>query len=166
MLVHLRKVAAAEDLLGSPSEVKQWVKEAMGHELDVQRLSFLDASRMAREVEAGESSNLLPNRMRDEAPISDASRTIELATKADQRSTIAKWVAVFVGLGIILLAALLPDTIKSLGDRRPPSKGLPTPSMGPAASGTDLVGSGTVAIAKASPGAVGPVSTPDAGTQP
>ena len=26
MLVHLRKVAAAEDLLGSPSEVKQWVK--------------------------------------------------------------------------------------------------------------------------------------------
>jgi len=36
MLVQLRKVAAAEDLLGSPTEVKQWVKAAMGHELDVQ----------------------------------------------------------------------------------------------------------------------------------
>jgi serine/threonine protein kinase len=166
MLVHLRKVAAAEDLLGSPSEVKQWVKEAMGHELDVQRLSFLDAARMAREVEAGESSNLLPSRRRDDAPISDASRTIELAPKADQRSTIAKWVAVFVGLGIILLAALLPDTIKSLGDRKPPSKELPSSSMGPAASAMDPVGSGTVAIAKASPGAVTPPSTPDAGTQP
>jgi serine/threonine protein kinase len=156
MLVHLRKVAASEDLLGSPSEVKQWVKEAMGRELDVQRLSFLDASRMAREVEAGESSNLLPNRMRDDAPISDASRTIELAPKADQRSTIAKWVAVFVGLGIILLAALLPDTIKSIGDRKPPSKDSPPSAMEPP-------GSGAVATAKASSGPVTLVSAPDAG---
>jgi hypothetical protein len=111
---------------------------------------------MAREVEAGESSNLLPNRMRDEAPVSDASRTIELAPKADQRSTIAKWVAVFVGLGIILLAALLPDTIKSLGDRKPPSKELPP-------GGLDQPASGPVATAKAS-GPATLVSAPDAGT--
>jgi serine/threonine-protein kinase len=125
MLVHLRKVAAAADLLGSPTEVKQWVKEAMGRELDVQRLSFLDAARMAREVETSESSNLLPARNREE-PGNEASRTIELAPKGDQRGTIAKWIAVLVGLGIILLAALLPDTIKSLGNRKPPSKEPPT----------------------------------------
>jgi serine/threonine protein kinase len=125
MLVHLRKVAAAEDLLGSPSEVKQWVKEAMGRELDVQRLSFLDAARMAREAEAGgESSNLLPasRSSREEGPGSDGSRTIELASKPDQYGAIAKWLAVGVGLGIILLAALLPDTIKNLGKVKPPLK--------------------------------------------
>jgi serine/threonine protein kinase len=125
MLVHLRKVAAAEDLLGSPSEVKQWVKEAMSNELDVQRLSFLDAARMAREAEAGgESSNLLPTRgQRDEGPSSrDGSRTIQLGNKSDQRGTLAKWLAVAVGLGIILLAALLPDTIKNLGKVKPPTK--------------------------------------------
>ena len=126
MLVHLRKVAAAEDLLGSPSEVKQWVKEAMGHELDVQRLSFLDAARMAREVEAGESSNILPNLpRRSEAPSSDVSRTIQLSTSkapGDSASNTVKWLAVMVGIGIILLAALLPDTIKNLGSRKPPTK--------------------------------------------
>jgi serine/threonine-protein kinase len=123
MLVHLRKVAAAEDLLGSPSEVKQWVKEAMGRELDVQRLSFLDAARMAREAEAGgESSNLLPasRSSREDGPGSDGSRTIELGSKPDQYGAMAKWLAVGVGLGIILLAALLPDTIKNLGKVKPP----------------------------------------------
>jgi serine/threonine protein kinase len=125
MLVHLRKVAAAEDLLGSPSEVKGWVKEAMGHELDVQRLSFLDAARMAREQEAGESSNLLPSlQRRSAAPSSDVSRTIQLnAGKGAERSgNVAKWLAVLVGVGIILLAALLPDTIKNLGSRKPPPR--------------------------------------------
>jgi serine/threonine protein kinase len=127
MLVHLRKVAAAEDLLGSPSEVKQWVREAMGHELDVQRLSFLDAARMAREAEA--SSNILPLRPgHEEAPLSEASRTIELAT-SDHRTTIAKWVAVGFGLFIILAAALLPDKIKGLGKRTPPSHDLPTVAL-------------------------------------
>jgi serine/threonine protein kinase len=131
MLVHLRKVAAADDLLGSPSEVKQWVREAMGHELDVQRLSFLDASRMAREQEQNESSNLLPNLLRrgGDGPASDVSRTIQLSpTKAGNdrpRTEVAKWLAVLVGIGIILLAALLPDTIRSLGSRHPPSKELP-----------------------------------------
>ncbi len=143
MLVHLRKVAAAEDLLGSPSEVKTWVKEAMGHELDVQRLSFLDAARMAREAEAGESSNLLPTRprqTREELPGSEVSRTIELGGKGDRRSVVAKWLAVLVGLGIILLAVLLPDTIKNLGNRKPPSKEPPpitsTPASAAAVSGT------------------------------
>jgi serine/threonine protein kinase len=143
MLVHLRKVAAAEDLLGSPSEVKQWVKEAMGHDLDVQRLSFLDAARMAREAEAGESSNLLPSLpRREEAPSSDVSRTIELASQkggADRPNNVAKWLAVLVGIGIILLAVLLPDTIKNLGSRKatpkePPEVQAPagaTPSVAP-----------------------------------
>jgi serine/threonine-protein kinase len=134
MLVHLRKVAAAEDLLGSPSEVKQWVREAMGHELDVQRLSFLDAARMAREVEAGESSNILPNLpRRSEVPPSDASRTIQLsASKAagDSTSNTVKWLAVMVGIGIILLAALLPDTIKNLGSRKPATKEPPAATSG------------------------------------
>jgi serine/threonine-protein kinase len=135
MLVHLRKVAAAEDLLGSPSEVKEWVKEAMGRELDVQRLSFLDAARMAREAEFGES-NLLPSRpSREDGPGSDGSRTIELRGKGDQRGMVAKWLAVFVGLGIILLAALLPDTIKNLGARKPPSREL-DPSAANAAETT------------------------------
>ena len=129
MLVHLRKVAAAEDLLGSPSEVKQWVREAMGHELDVQRLSFLDAARMAREAEAGESSNIIPNlpRREDAAPPSDVSRTIELAARngVDQPRNIGKWLAVMVGVAIIALAALLPDTIKSLGSRKAPLKEQP-----------------------------------------
>jgi eukaryotic-like serine/threonine-protein kinase len=126
MLVHLRKVAAAEDLLGSPSEVKQWVKEAMGHELDVQRLSFLDAARMAREAEAGESSNLLPTLPRhEEGPPSDVSRTIELASQKGgpaRPNNVAKWLAVAVGIGIVLLAVLLPDTIKNLGKRKAPLK--------------------------------------------
>lgn len=116
MLVHLRKVAASEDLLGSPTQVKDWVKDAMGHELDVQRLSFLDAARMAREAEASESSNLLPQPPREGPPSSDASRTIQLTAKPDRRGTVAKWVAVAIGLGIIVLAALLPDTIRSLGN--------------------------------------------------
>ena len=135
MLVHLRKVAAAEDLLGSPSEVKQWVKEAMGRELDVQRLSFLDAARMAREAEFGESSNILPPRsVREDGPGSDGSRTIELRGKGDQRSMVAKWLAVFVGLGIILLAALLPDTVKNLGARKPPPRDLDPSAAGPSAT--------------------------------
>lgn len=121
MLVQLRKVAAAEDLLGSPSEVAEWVKDAMGHELDVARLSFLDASRMAREAGQGESSNLLPVRpSRGQEPLpGEASRTIDLGAQQDRRSVVAKWVAVGLGLGIIILAALLPDTIKNLGKVRP-----------------------------------------------
>ena len=132
MLVHLRKVAAAEDLLGSPSEVKQWVKEAMGHELDLQRLSFLDAARMAREAEMGESSNLLPSLMRrEEGPPSDVSRTIELAAKSADppNNNLAKWFAVMVGVAIILLAALLPDTIKNLGSRKATPKEPPSNSV-------------------------------------
>jgi len=132
MLVHLRKVAAAEDLLGSPSEVKQWVKEAMGHELDVQRLSFLDAARMAREAEA--SSNLLPMRpMREDGPGSDASRTIEFG-KNEQWGMIAKWVAVGLGVLIILVAAFLPDKLKGMGKRQPATQEFtqPTPAPAPA----------------------------------
>jgi len=138
MLVHLRKVAAAEDLLGSPSEVKQWVKEAMGHDLDVQRLSFLDAARMAREAEA--SSNLLPVRpLREEGPSSD-SRTMELG-KAEYRGAAAKWVAVGLGVLILLVAAFWPDKIKGLGKRQPPTKEL----SAPAAPATPGVASGAAA---------------------
>jgi serine/threonine protein kinase len=127
MLVHLRKVAAAEDLLGSPSEVKQWVKEAMGHDLDVQRLTFLDAARMAREAEA--SSNLLPMRpLREDVPASDASRTMELG-RGEYRGAAAKWVAVGLGVLILLVAAFWPDTIKGLGKRQPPSKEVPAPAV-------------------------------------
>jgi serine/threonine protein kinase len=181
MLVQLRKMAAAEDLLGSPSEVKHWVKEAMGHELDVQRLSFLDAARMAREQEMGESSNLLPQlRRRAEGPPSDVSRTIQLSpTKpAGGRGSnnTAKWLAVFVGIGIILLAALLPDTIKNLGNRAPPSKDPPATSVAPPVTPTpggvvpvDRTGQGTKVTP---PGANRPASaiaplalTPDAGAE-
>jgi serine/threonine protein kinase len=155
MLVHLRKVAASEDLLGSPSEVKHWVKEAMGRELDLQRLSFLDAARMAREQEFGESSNLLPSLQRRAAaaeaagPSSDVSRTIQLSpTKAGgerPRNDVGKWLAVVVGVGIILLAALLPDTIRSLGSRHPPTKDpvVVTPPAAGKASGAAPRGSGT-----------------------
>jgi serine/threonine protein kinase len=129
MLVHLRKVAASEDLLGSPSEVKQWVKEAMGHELDVQRLSFLDAARMAREQEA--SSNLLPMRpLREDGPGSDASRTIEFG-KTEQWGMIAKWVAVGLGVLIILVAAFLPDKLKGMGKRHPATQEF-APKLAPA----------------------------------
>src|SRR6185295_5802026 len=138
MLVHLRKVAAAEDLLGSPSEVKQWVKEAMGHDLDVQRLSFLDAARMAREAEA--SSNLLPVRpLREEGPGSDASRTMELG-KSEHRGTAAKWVAVGLGVLILLVAAFWPDRIKGFGKRQPPSKELPAPALTAPGSADGLAG--------------------------
>jgi serine/threonine protein kinase len=130
MLVHLRKVAASEDLLGSPSEVKQWVKEAMGHELDVQRLSFLDAARMAREQEA--SSNLLPMRpLREDGPGSDASRTIEFG-RTEQWGMIAKWVAVGLGVLIILVAAFLPDKLKGIGKRQPATQEFTTPAPAPA----------------------------------
>jgi serine/threonine-protein kinase len=181
MLVHLRKVAAAEDLLGSPSEVKQWVKEAMGHELDVQRLSFLDASRMAREQELGESSNLLPNLQRRaaaaEAPSSDASRTIQLSpAKAGAerpRNDVAKWLAVIVGVGIIVIAALLPDTIRSLGSRHPPTKdpaplgtspgAVKTPGSTSPASGSES-GNGVNAARPGEPTRPAALSTPiDAG---
>jgi serine/threonine protein kinase len=154
MLVQLRKVAAAEDLLGSPSEVKQWVKEAMGHDLDVQRLSFLDAARMAREAEAGESSNLLPSLMRrEEVPSSDVSRTIELSSQkggADRPKNVAKWLAVLLGIGIILLAALLPDTIKNLGSRKATPKEpagstvIPAPSNSPGGAPLDKTAPGAV----------------------
>jgi serine/threonine-protein kinase len=133
MLVHLRKVAAAEDLLGSPSEVKQWVKQAMGHDLDVQRLSFLDASRMAREAEA--SSNLLPQRpVREEGPSSsDASRTMEFS-RVESGGALAKWIAVGLGVLILLVAAFWPDKLRGLGKRQPPSKEFaPPPTAAPAA---------------------------------
>jgi serine/threonine protein kinase len=173
MLVHLRKVAAAEDLLGSPSEVKHWVKEAMGHDLDVQRLSFLDAARMAREQEAGESSNILPQlqrRAEGRSPSSDVSRTIQLSTKpnADRNTNTAKWLAVLVGVGIILLAALLPDTIKNLGARKPPTKEIPTTS-GSASGGVTTAGQGAsaaprtpVGAASGSPSSGGKLATPRA----
>jgi len=128
MLVHLRKVAAAEDLLGSPSEVKQWVKDAMGHELDVQRLSFLDAARMEREAAAHESSNILPQLhqqqygTREGPPSSQASRTIELAAKPKRRGAVAKGVAVVLAFGLILLAVWLPDIIESLGSAEKPTQ--------------------------------------------
>jgi hypothetical protein len=149
MLVHLRKVAASADLLGSPSEVKQWVKEVMGHDLDVQRLSFLDAARMAREAEANESVSLMPARTRrEEAPASEASRTIELGGKGDQQRTVAKWIAVGLGLGIILLAALLPDTIKTLGKVKPASKDPAAAPLAPGPRGTgDSLDPSTVASA-------------------
>jgi serine/threonine protein kinase len=179
MLVQLRKTAAAEDLLGSPSEVKHWVKEAMGHELDVQRLSFLDAARMAREQEMGESSNLLPQlRRREEgAPPSEVSRTIQLSMKppgaVPGSNNTAKWLAVFVGIGIILLAALLPDTIKNLGSRKPPSKELPTTSVTARTPTGEASGATGASGAKLTPpGANRPASasaplavTPDAGAQ-
>ncbi len=137
MLVHLRKVAAAEDLLGSPSEVKHWVKEAMGHELDVQRLSFLDAARMEREAVAQESSNILPQLQqqqrqaaREGPPSSEGSRTIQLAVKPNKRGAVAKWVAVALAFGLILLAVLLPDTIRSLGNAGAP-QGSPLLSPAP-----------------------------------
>jgi serine/threonine-protein kinase len=161
MLVHLRKVAAAEDLLGSPSEVKQWVKEAMGHELDLQRLSFLDAARMAREAEAGESSNIIPNLMQreDALPPSDASRTIELAAKnaPEQRKDLAKWLAVLLGLGIILLAVLLPDTIKSLGSRKAPLSERPTEDVLPVSPAQPPSNASPGGSATPSPGGRNPV---------
>ena len=150
MLVHLRKVAAAEDLLGSPSEVKQWVKEAMGHDLDVQRLSFLDAARMAREAEA--SSNLLPVRpVREEGPASD-SRTMELG-KSEHRGAAAKWVAVGLGVLILLVAAFWPDKIKGLGKRQPPTKELPAPAItAPAVPGAGAATPGAVPVPAAPAG--------------
>ena len=89
---------------------------------------------MAREVEAGESSNILPNLpRRSEGPSSDASRTIQLSgskASGDSASNTLKWLAVMVGIGIILLAALLPDTIKNLGGRKPPTKEPPAATTG------------------------------------
>jgi serine/threonine protein kinase len=173
MLVHLRKVAAAEDLLGSPSEVKTWVKEVMGHDLDVQRLSFLDAARMAREAEANESNllNPRPKREREEPISSEASRTIELSGKGDRRGAIAKWVAVGLGLGIILLAVLLPDTIKTLGKVKPPSKDpIPTTITQPVKSAPDpgnsagpANGPGPATTPTSRPASVPKASLPDAG---
>lgn len=152
MLVHLRKVAAAEDLLGSPSEVKQWVKDAMGHELDVQRLSFLDAARMEREAAVHESSNILPQLQlrqqqasREGPPSSQASRTIELTAKPQRSGAVAKGVAVVLAFGLILLAVLLPDTIRSLGSAEPPPhapKAAPV-TGGPSRAGGNGPGSGS-----------------------
>ena len=153
MLVHLRKVAAAEDLLGSPSEVKQWVKQAMGHDLDVQRLSFLDASRMAREAEA--SSNLLPQRpAREEGPgSSDASRTVEFS-KVEYGGAAAKWIAVGLGVLILLVAAFWPDKLRTLGKRQPPSKEFaPPPVAAPTSPAAPLSPPGAPAAA---PGAAPP----------
>lgn len=165
MLVHLRKVAAAEDLLGSPTQVREWVKEAMGHELDVQRLSFLDAARLAREAEASESSNILPQQVRDAAPASEASRTIELAAKPDRRSVVAKWVAVAIGLAIIVLAALLPDTIRSLGkvDRATPPQAPNAPGEGPSGDGARGAEGSTLLVG--SPGRQPPRGLFDAGAR-
>jgi len=102
---------------------------AMGHELDVQRLSFLDAARMAREQEA--SSNLLPMRpLREDGPGSDASRTIEFG-KTEQWGMIAKWVAVGLGVLIILVAAFLPDKLKGMGKRHPATQEF-VPKLAPA----------------------------------
>jgi serine/threonine-protein kinase len=161
MLVHLRKVAAAEDLLGSPSEVKQWVKQAMGHDLDVQRLSFLDASRMAREAEA--SSNLLPQRpVREDGPSSsDASRTVEFS-KVEYGGAAAKWIAVGLGVLILLVAAFWPDKLRGLGKRQPPSKEFaPPPVAAPAAESPANAAPppappGAAASAPAAPGEAAP----------
>lgn len=118
MLVALRKVAASEDLLGSPTEVGQWVQHAMGKELDVQRLSFLDASRMAREAEASESVRV-PSIMGPESRI-EPSRTIELAATPDRRNSIAKIVAVVLAVGTVFLAFIMPEGLRRLGRMKAP----------------------------------------------
>lgn len=118
MLVALRKVAASEDLLGSPTEVGQWVQHAMGKELDVQRLSFLDASRMAREAEASESV-LVPSIRGPESRI-EPSRTIELASSPERRNSIAKIVAVVLAVGTVFLAFVMPEGLRRLGRVKAP----------------------------------------------
>jgi hypothetical protein len=124
---------------------------------------------MAREAEMGESSNLLPSlQRRDEAPPSDVSRTIELSAKGaaePRNNNLAKWFAVMVGVAIILLAALLPDTVKNLGSRKatpkePPSSGvLRTPANmspeGAKPSGAIAPAPGNSSAGSRAPAAVG-----------
>lgn len=122
MLIALRRVAAAEDLLGSPTEVGSWVQHAMGKELDLQRLSFLDASRMAREAEASESIRV-PELGGSDAPPShgEPSRTIELGPLPDRKGSVVKWVAVVLAVGTVLIAFLMPDRLRKLGRASAPS---------------------------------------------
>jgi eukaryotic-like serine/threonine-protein kinase len=118
MLVALRKVAASEDLLGSPTEVGQWVQHAMGKELDVQRLSFLDASRMAREAEASQSIRV-PS-LEGPQSVGEPSRTIELVASPDRRNAVAKWVAVVLAVGTVFLAFMVPESLRRLGRVKAP----------------------------------------------
>jgi serine/threonine-protein kinase len=119
MLVALRKVAASEDLLGSPTDVGQWVQHAMGKELDVQRLSFLDASRMAREAEASQSIRMPSLEEGPESRV-EPSRTIELAATPDHRNSVAKWVAVVLAVGTVFLAFMVPESLRRLGRVKAP----------------------------------------------
>jgi serine/threonine protein kinase len=127
MLVHLRKVAAAEDVLGSPSEVKRWVQQAMGYDLDVQRLSFLDASRLAQEAETPDPREYTGG-PRNDIPGGEGFSLVDrqLADFRSRREAVAKWVAVSIAVAILLLAAFLPDSIRNLKKPNAPSADAPS----------------------------------------
>lgn len=113
MLVQLRKVAAAEDLFAHLSEVSEWVKEATdgGHLLDENRLSFLDASRMIKQVETNEFlRGKQDSGANSHKGVDEPSRTIIVSDSQrpfDGRKA-AKWVAVGLGIFLLIAASLWP----------------------------------------------------------
>ncbi len=111
MMMHLRRVAASEDLFSTMTDVREWVNDAMAaNDVDVDRLSFLDAARMERKQ--AESSALISARHIEERPLppppADASRTVGIAKSERERSARAKWVAVWAAVVILLLTVLWP----------------------------------------------------------
>jgi hypothetical protein len=78
---------------------------------------------------------------------------------------VAKWVAVGLGLGIIILAALLPDTIKNLGKVKPGAASEQSAASAEATSGDGQSdardGQGPDAVDRPAP--VRAAAVPDAG---
>lgn len=116
MLVELRKLALAEDLLAPPTAVALWVSATFGPELEQRRLGLLDASRQSKlshERPRRETpGDLLSHEQESEPPPTekepnhDATRTIQLSAvnERKQRRVLIAACVVAVALAIIALA--------------------------------------------------------------
>lgn len=111
MLLALRRVAASEDLFVKLSEVSEWVKDAMegSTQVDENRLSFLDASRMIKQVETNEFlRGQNASKKKSQAGYEGRSGTVVVGETAAVRvdwPMLAKWFA--VAFGVLLLVAVI-----------------------------------------------------------
>lgn len=114
MLLHLRRVAASEDLFAHLSEVSEWVRDATdgSNQVDENRLSFLDASRMIKQVETNEFlRGQREKKSKSGKRVDEPSRTIVVSESkgAFDGRVIAKWTAVALGILLLILVSLWPE---------------------------------------------------------
>ncbi len=115
----LRQAAMAENLLGDPNDLAAWIRSVFGRELELRRLSLLDAASAARiqGTKAEASTSSADAEEPAPAPASeDTSRTIMLSDPP--RGEAPPWRALTVigalALAVILVAVFWPEAVQSL----------------------------------------------------